>query len=123
MKNKAILLIFVLILGGCQKKKYVGIYISQCRLHAKSDVVLICRPDSSFQYKFAYNPDSIIGNWQIKNDTLILSSDYFITRDENMWRKKNSDFEDVDKYILKKKSLYLINTNGIDRKCPLTKSQ
>lgn len=122
MKNNLWLLIFIVLLGSCQPKRFVGTYVSACTAYHKSNLILICHADSSFEYKFLYNPDTILGRWAVKKDTLILFSDYFSLKNDYLWKLKNTDLEGVDEYLLKKKKLFIINSNGVEQKCPLVKT-
>lgn len=113
------------LLSGCvtNSVKY-GLFISECKLYDTRAVKLDIKPDQTFQYYFAYNDETVIGKWHVKQDTLILVSEKFLEKREPLNPKiKNSDLATIDAYLIKGKLLKLINLSGISNDCPLKLSK
>ena len=101
-----------------------GVYSSECRLYTRSEIKLHIKPDSTFQYYFAYNEEVISGKWEIKKDTLFLYSKKFSEKREQLSPAiKNSDIKGKDAYIVKGRTLKIINQSGVSENCPLKLSK
>jgi hypothetical protein len=113
------------ILCGCASSSIKhGLYKSKCQLYDLSALKLNIKPDQTFQYYFASNDDTIIGTWQVKQDTLFLISNKFLEKREPLTPKiKNSDLVNIDAYIIKGKVLKLINSVGVTDDCSLKLSK
>ena len=112
--------IFLLFCLGCSTQKLKSTYKSSCFLYNKTELELILNSNSEFSYKFAYLDEEIKGKWERKADTLFLYSSKFLEKQENLTPKiKNTDFIGLDKYLIKKGKLHLINKDGVSRSCYL----
>ncbi len=115
--SKIVFCIMTFLLISC-KTSLQNSYKSNYMLYGKPSTILNLNDDNSFQYFFRYNQNEIKGDWKRIKDTLILTSDIFNIKNDTLLRPKvkESDFENVDKYLIKRKKLYLINKNGVDKK-------
>ena len=117
---KYIFFLIVIYLGtSCRTTKvHYGTYASTCFIQTETDLLLILNYDKTFQYKFAHSSNTIAGTWSAHRDTLIMMSNQFKKSDDVMLPKvKKSDFDEKDIYIIKGKTLYTINKNGISKDC------
>jgi hypothetical protein len=125
MKKYIIGILLVGLLSGCASNSVKhGLYISKCKLYDIRAIKLDIKADQTFQYYFAYNDETVIGKWHVKQDTLILVSEKFLERREPLNPKiKNSDLAIIDAYLIKGKLLKLINLSGVSEDCPLKLSK
>lgn len=97
-----------------------NIYVSDCLLYGKPEVVLELNKDSTFCYTFRYAKDEVCGKWKKIKDTLILESDTFNINHEGLHLiVKMSNMKSFDKYLIKNKRLYIINNEGKTKDCYL----
>lgn len=112
--------VFLLFCLGCSNQKLHSAYKSSCFLYNKTELELKLNSNSDFSYKFAYLDEEIKGNWERRADTLYLYSNKFLEKQENLTPKiKNTDFNGLDKYLIKKGKLYSINKKGVSLDCYL----
>ncbi len=116
--------ILSLLLTNC-KSSIKKVYYSNCILYGKPEYKLIMKDSLNFEFISSFN-DSIKGRWKINKDTLILESNSFlksdlfdINKDSILKNVKYTVYEKQEKYLIKKKRLFLINKNGIDENCYL----
>ena len=119
--NTILFCILTFLLISC-KTSLQNSYKSNYMLYGKPSTILNLNDDNSFQYFFPYNQNEIKGNWERIKDTLILTSDLFNIKNDTLLRPKvkESDFNYVDKYLIKRKKLYLVNKNGVNKNHFLT---
>lgn len=119
------LIIAACLLYGCASTRVTsGTYQSICMIYDRLPrVTLILNEDKSFSYKFPYVDDKIEGTWNIRKDSLILTSSYFLKESEPLTsiRKYTDVPGDKDIYIIKSKKLYAVSVSGVKKECRLEK--
>ncbi|GAB4347145.1 MAG: hypothetical protein OHK0038_27160 [Flammeovirgaceae bacterium] len=120
-------ILFILLFGslafGCNTI-HIGKYRDICVASGhKCRLEISLRNDSSFQYFFAYHEisdEEIKGKWKINKDTLILFSNKFLEKREELSPiVKNTNIDSLDKYLIRGKKLYAINKEGVKKYCYL----
>jgi hypothetical protein len=121
--KQSLIIALPFLMYGCQSSKIkISNYNSTCWLHTQTDVILKIYENDIFEYSFAYSDEKIIGNWSVKDDTLILFSDKFLEKREDLSPiVKNTNFDGLDKYLIRGKKLYAINKEGVEKHCYLVK--
>jgi hypothetical protein len=121
---KTLFLIISLTLLSC-KPTLKPTYKSKCLILGEAEYVLKINDNGKFQFK-SHLGDTINGNWTLLKDTLILNSEYFIEsssfdteKDSIVKNTKFTEFDKQEKYIFKRKKLFLITRNGISKECYL----
>lgn len=123
MKQNLIIIIALISFVGC-KTISDGNYKSSCLLYGKTELKLKINNDGTFEYNFVYNEETVFGKWSIVGDTLILNSNQFlIERDSLSPKIKNTNIDNVDKYLIKRNKLVAINKSGLNKNCYLTKTK
>lgn len=136
-------LIASLFLGGCgitQNKRLPGHYTSSCYNlgFPELEVNLYC--DYTFKYKYAHDPEIILGKWEIKTDTLLLFSeiferktvsigefsDFIIANSDSldcpyMTNGQYTQMDHMDAYLVKGHKLYRLTKRGHIKNCYLIK--
>lgn len=100
-------------------------YESNCFLYGTPEYVLKINENGKFHFKSFLN-DTIDGNWTLSKDTLILDSEYFIEassfdieKDSIVKNTKFTEFDKQEKYLIKRRKLFLITKKGISKECYL----
>lgn len=100
-------------------------YESNCFLYGTPEYVLKINENGKFHFKSFLN-DTIDGNWTLSKDTLTLDSEYFIEassfdieKDSIMKNTKYIEFDKQEKYLIKRRKLFLITKKGISKECYL----
>lgn len=133
--NTSIFGTITLFFTSCNLSKHlVGVYRSDCKLHAQYALVMTIEKERRFEYKLAYIEDTITGSWCVIGDTLILSSPQFktiekiadtIIQDVVIYGPNNrytSFDESKDMFLIKRKFLQPLNDLSRDTKgCPIKK--
>lgn len=121
MKKTSLLLILV-VFSSC-KSTIKKTYQSNCFLHGKPEYVLKINENGKFHFR-SFLDDTINGNWILSKDTLTLNSEYFIEassfdieKDSIVNNKKYTEFDKQEKYLIKRKKLFLITKSGISKEC------
>ena len=122
--KKTLFLIISLTLLSC-KPTLKRSYESNCFLYGTPEYVLKINDNGKFQFKSFLN-DTIDGNWTLSKDTLILDSEYFIEassfdieKDSILKNIKYIEFDKQEKYLIKRRKLFLITKKGISKECYL----
>ncbi len=122
--KKTLFLIISLTLLSC-KPTLKRSYESNCFLYGTPEYVLKINDNGKFQFKSFLN-DTIDGNWTLSKDTLILDSEYFIEassfdieKDSILKNIKYTEFDKQEKYLIKRRKLFLITKKGISKECYL----
>lgn len=122
--KKILFIIIPFIILSC-KSTLKSTYQSSCFLFGQPEYILKINSSDSFYFK-SFLGDSIVGKWNISKDTLILNSDYFIKKssfdiekDSILENTKYTEFDKQEKYLIKKRKLFLITKDSISKVCYL----
>ncbi|MFN7044675.1 MAG: hypothetical protein ACK4M1_05720 [Flavobacterium sp.] len=122
--KKIFFLIISLMLLSC-KPTLKTIYQSKCFILGEAEYVLKINNNGEFQFK-SHLSDTINGNWTLSKDTLTLNSEYFIEassfdieKDSIIKNTKYTEFDKQEKYLIKRRKLFLITKKGISKECYL----
>ena len=123
MKKFSFIIILFIILS-C-KSNIKSIYQSNCFLYGKPEYILKINENGKFHFR-SFLDDTINGNWTLSKDTLILDSEYFIEaysfdidKDSILKNIKYTEFDKQEKYLIKRRKLFLITKKGISKECYL----
>ena len=124
MKNYSILVFLMLLSCGCSVTKNVnfsGRYVSYCQNLGFPELVADFNKDHTFQYRHAHDPDTILGKWEIKNDTLFLFSKMF--KIKTAYNGQYTEMDNMDIYLIRGKYLYSLTKIGFTKDCPLIRTK
>lgn len=110
----------MLFLCGCNVTRNInfsGHYVSYCRNLGFPELTVTFYKNHTFLYKHAHSTDRILGEWEIKNDTLFLYSKIFEIKTE--FNGKYTEMENMDVYLIRGKYLYPYTKKGFTKDCPL----
>lgn len=123
MKKFSFIIILFIILS-C-KSNIKSIYRSNCHILGEPTYTLKVNKNKEFQFT-THLKDTIKGNWTLLKDTLILDSEYFIEassfdieKDSILKNIKYTEFNKQEKYLIKRRKLFLITKKGISKECYL----
>lgn len=124
LMKKLIFILALCLIIRCkiQEKQLISrTYISSCYLYSYPSVILKIYNKNSFEYNLAYLDEKIVGNWTIRKDTLILTSDYFTKqlKQELTPSYKCTGYSQIeDAFLIRGKKLYEIdNLKKVNRSC------
>lgn len=111
----------IILLSSCvfSTRKIIGSYSSSCYINMYPNVILKIDSSHTFSYKLAYLDDKIEGRWIVRKDTLFLFSEWFMKKTIDLWepKRKLTDQEGMDAYIIKKNRLYMLSIKGMNNDC------
>lgn len=121
MKKIYYLLSFLLFVScGSRLKSF---YESNCHILGQTEYTLNIEKNGKFKLK-SFLGDTISGDWISLNDTLILksksfvnSSSFDIENDSIISNVKYTEFDNFEKYLVKRKKIFLIKKEGVSREC------
>lgn len=114
----------MLFLCGCNVTRNInfsGHYVSYCRNLGFPELTVTFYKNHTFLYKHAHSTDRILGEWEIKNDTLFLYSKIFEIKTE--FNGKYTEMENMDVYLIRGKYLYPYTKKGFTKDCPLIRTK
>jgi hypothetical protein len=101
-----------LISFGCTRS-YNGLFYDSCTISHRPAVVLLLKPDQTFQYKFSYYDTLIQGNWRRSHDTITLRSATFpLPRLPLSPSNKYTDNDSIDQFLIVRKKLIPVLSHG-----------